>query len=435
MLQRPAGLVPLKTLEPCVSATQARNASQLRSQSTTSMHLVAERTRRLAGVHRLLSKQTQPILSAEVHPKAETFVVKKAETKQNTFMSSIGAKVIDLFCGAGGLTYGLEKAGLDVIEGVDIDPACKYAYESNTKSKYVLKNAREYTAKEVNAAWDGADHKVLVGCAPCQPFSTYTQGERGTYKTKWVLLNKFADLVEQTKPAIVSMENVTPLATKDAFRRFVGRLRRCGYTVSHSIVDCRLYGAPQMRRRLVLLASLKGPIDLIDPTHPEEKDWVTVKEAIGTLDDLEAGTTSSEDPIHRASRLSPLNLKRIRASKPGGTWRDWPKDLVAQCHLRDSGKTYPGVYGRMEWDKPAPTITGQCFGFGNGRFGHPEQDRALSLREAAILQTFPPDYDFVEAETGPAMKTVGRMIGNAVPPLLGEVIGKSIKAHIEANSG
>ena len=346
-------------------------------------------------------------------------------------MISSGDKVVDLFCGAGGLTYGLEKSGFHVVEGVDIDPSCRFAYEANTQAKYVLKNAREYTPEQLNAAWDEAEHKILVGCAPCQPFSTYTQGERGSYKTKWVLLNKFSELVEQTKPDIVSMENVTPLANKDAFKRFVGRLRRSGYWVSHSIVDCRLYGAPQMRRRLVLLASSKGPIKLIDPTHPQEEDWATVKDAIGDLVDLKAGETSEKDSIHRASRLSQLNLKRIRASKPGGTWRDWPKELVAACHLRASGKTYPGVYGRMEWDKPSPTITGQCFGYGNGRFGHPEQDRALSLREAAILQTFPPEYSFVEPGTEPAMKTVGRMIGNAVPPLLGEIIGKSIKLHLE----
>ena len=333
------------------------------------------------------------------------------------------------------MTYGLEKAGLNVVEGVDIDPACKFAYENNTHATYVLKNAIEYSAEELEEAWDDAGHRVLVGCAPCQPFSTYTQGERGSYKVKWILLNKFAELVEETKPDIVSMENVTPLATKDAFKRFVGRLRRCGYTVSHSIVDCRHYGAPQMRRRLVLLASLKGPIKLIEPTHPEEKDWVTVKAAIGPLEALTAGAKSKTDPIHRTSRLSPLNQERIQASKPGGTWRDWPRELVAACHSRESGKTYPGVYGRMEWDKPAPTITGQCFGFGNGRFGHPEQDRALSLREAAILQTFPPDYDFVQEGDEPSMKTVGRMIGNAVPPLLGEVIGKSINRHIKAHGG
>ena len=137
------------------------------------------------------------------------------------------------------------------------------------------------------------------------------------------------------------------------------------------------------------------------------------------------------DRLHQCSKLSPLNLERIRASKPGGTWRDWSKDLVAQCHTQKSGKTYPGVYGRMEWDQPSSTITTQCFGFGNGRFGHPEQDRAISLREAALLQTFPADYEFVAPNHPIAISHVGKLIGNAVPVKLGQVIAQSILQHIQ----
>ncbi|KCZ51227.1 DNA cytosine methyltransferase [Hyphomonas pacifica] len=347
-------------------------------------------------------------------------------------METRSAKVVDLFCGAGGLTYGLELAGLHVVEGVDIDPACQYPYEANTHARYVQKNARDYQADELRRAWGDAEYRVLVGCAPCQPFSTYTQGPRATYKTKWVLLNKFADLVVETEPDIVSMENVTPLERTPTFRKFVRRLRQNGYHVSHSILDCRQYGAPQMRRRLVLLASRLGPISVIDPTHPAPEDWTTVKDAISALPPIDAGAVDASDPLHKSSRLSEINLRRIRASNPGGTWKDWPEDLVAKCHRKETGKTYPGVYGRMEWEKPSPTITGQSFGFGNGRFGHPEQDRALSLREAAILQTFPTNYLFVQPNETPSMKTVGRMIGNAVPPILGKTIGLSVAQHLAA---
>ena len=122
--------------------------------------------------------------------------------------------------------------------------------------------------------------------------------------------------------------------------------------------------------------------------------------------------------------LSELNLRRIRASKPGGTWRDWSAELQAACHQRESGETYPSVYGRMEWGKVAPTITTQCFGYGNGRFGHPDQNRAISLREAAMLQTFPEDYRFVSDGSPVRFNALGRLIGNAVPVLLGEIIGK-----------
>jgi DNA (cytosine-5)-methyltransferase 1 len=149
------------------------------------------------------------------------------------------------------------------------------------------------------------------------------------------------------------------------------------------------------------------------------------------LSPLAAGEVCPDDPLHRASELSPLNLRRIRHSRPGGTWREWPRELVAECHKVNSGKTYPSVYGRMEWDKPAPTITTQFFGFGNGRFGHPEQDRAISLREGALLQSFPKTYQFVKPGGEYCFKTIGRLIGNAVPVRLGEVVGRTIRRHLE----
>ncbi len=134
--------------------------------------------------------------------------------------------------------------------------------------------------------------------------------------------------------------------------------------------------------------------------------------------------------MHTSAGLTSINLARIKASKPGGSWRDWPKRLIADCHKSASGQTYPSVYGRMEWDKPAPTITTQCYGYGNGRFGHPEQDRAISLREAAILQSFPRSYKFIPANEPVNFKSTGRLIGNAVPVDLGRAIAKSINLHI-----
>ena len=345
-------------------------------------------------------------------------------------------KVIDLFCGAGGLTYGLEQAGLSVVEGVDLDERCRYPYEANTEARFVAKDVRHYGAEELRSAWDGADVRILVGCAPCQRFSTYARGcaAPSEYRSRWDLIDRFVTLVEETIPDIVSMENVPPLARTRVFRSFVDRLKAVGYNVDSEVADCRTYGAPQTRRRLVLLASRLGSIKLVPPSHADFSTWKDVQSAIGHLPRLRAGETHPDDPLHRSSRLSTLNHKRIQASKPGGTWRDWPDFLVSPCHRRGSGKTYPSVYGRMEWNQPGPTVTGQCFGYGNGRFGHPEQDRALSLREAALLQTFPQGFDFF-APNGPfpGMDAVGRMIGNAVPPLLGHVIGDSIAQHAEAH--
>ena len=160
---------------------------------------------------------------------------------------------------------------------------------------------------------------------------------------------------------------------------------------------------------------------------------MTVRDAIQGLDGIEAGGASDSDPMHKSSKLSQMNLDRIRNSTPGGTWRDWDDSLRAACHSRESGRTYPSVYGRMEWDRPAPTITTQFHGFGNGRFGHPAQDRAISLREGALLQTFPKDYSFVPDGDPVCIASVARLIGNAVPVSLGEGIGRSIVAHLQAS--
>jgi DNA (cytosine-5)-methyltransferase 1 len=217
------------------------------------------------------------------------------------------------------------------------------------------------------------------------------------------------------------------LSGQAVWDEFVEALKGKKYQVSWTEVDCTDYGIPQSRKRLVLLASRLGPITLIPATSPRP---VTVREAIGGLPEIRAGEKSSSDPLHVAATLAPINLERIEASVPGGTWRDWPEELRAPCHRRESGKTYPSVYGRMVWDKPSPTMTTQCYGFGNGRFGHPTQNRAISLREAAILQSFPADYSFLAEGANVSFSGLGTLIGNAVPPKLGEAIGKSIVAHL-----
>jgi DNA (cytosine-5)-methyltransferase 1 len=156
----------------------------------------------------------------------------------------------------------------------------------------------------------------------------------------------------------------------------------------------------------------------------------TVRKAIFGLKPLQAGESDPDDSLHAACRLSKLNLRRIRASRPGGTWRDWNPNLVAKCHKKHSGETYPGVYGRMEWDAPAPTITTQSFGYGNGRFGHPEQDRAITLREAAMLQTFPASYRFLPVRGKVRYSVLGSLIGNAVLVRIGETVAQSLFNHL-----
>lgn len=334
---------------------------------------------------------------------------------------------VDLFCGAGGLTHGLISEGVRVVAGIDVDEACRHPFEANNAARFINEDVGRLAPKHLNELFGDAEIRVLAGCAPCQPFSTYAQRYDVVGSPRWGLLYQFGRLIKATRPDLVTMENVPSVAKHTVFDDFVETLQKSGYHVHQAVVDCSLYGLPQNRRRMVLLASRLGPIELLAPTHSRPK---TVREAIGILAPIAHGEAHPKDVLHAASKLSDLNLQRIRASRPGGTWRDWPKHLIADCHRRETGRTYPGVYGRMVWDEPAPTLTTQFFGFGNGRFGHPEQDRAISLREGAILQGFPKSYSFIPDGAPVHFKALGRMIGNAVPVTLGEVIGRSITAHL-----
>ncbi len=335
---------------------------------------------------------------------------------------------IDLFCGVGGLTCGLKNAGINVRLGIDIDPSCRFPYTANNKAKFLLKNIEEVEAKDLQHAFKGNSLKMMAGCAPCQTFSRYNQKADSSDKRWWLLMH-FSRLIKEMKPELVTMENVPGLVQQSIFNTFVGDLETEGYEVSFQIVNCAEYGVPQRRQRLVLLASKLGPIRFLDSDEVGEQ-VKTVFDAIGKLPPLHAGEIHKEDTLHQCAMLSEINLRRIKASHPGGTWKDWDEDLVVDCHKKKSGETYPSVYGRMVWDEPSPTITTQFYGYGNGRFGHPEQDRAISLREGAILQSFPPNYLFVPPGEKINKTAVGKLIGNAVPVKIGEIIGKSILRHV-----
>lgn len=338
--------------------------------------------------------------------------------------------VVDVFCGVGGLTHGFVKEGFRVAAGLDSDAACRYPYEHNNGATFIHKRIEDVRPEQILNFYPAEHTKILVGCAPCQPFSTYTRNRpKGD---KWKLLSAFADLIDGVAPDVVSMENVPQLVKFDGgsiFKEFVRRLK-ANYWVTWDLIYCPDYGIPQKRTRLVLFASRFGDIEISPKTHAPEH-YRTVADAIGDLPAIRAGGVCAKDPLHRASGMSELNLRRIKSSRAGGTWLDWDQELVAACHKKETGKTYRGVYGRMNWDEPSPTITTQFHGFGNGRFGHPEQDRALSVREAALLQTFPHNYEFVEPDTPYYMAVLGRQIGNAVPVDLGRVIARSIKRHLE----
>lgn len=333
---------------------------------------------------------------------------------------------IDLFCGAGGLTYGLQKAGVSVVAGIDLDPACEFPFTSNNGAPFIEADVRELSASDLSKLYPSGAIRLLAGCAPCRPFSPFRRGaEDNSTDDEWGLLDQFGRLVGELRPDLVTMENVPDLGSKRPFRDFVETLRGIGYHVDSRSVYCPPLGIPQHRRRLVLIASMLGPVKVPTGSVPPEK-YRTVMDTIASLPKLAAGEADPQDRLHRARGVNDTNLRRLRASRPGGSWRDWPKELRAPCHQRKTGATYQSVYARMAWNEPSPTITTQSYNFGTGRFGHPDQDRSITLREAALLQTFPRRYRFVKPREPVTMARIGRLIGNAVPPRLGFFVGKEL---------
>ncbi len=335
-------------------------------------------------------------------------------------------QAVDLFCGVGGLTHGLLRAGIKVTTGVDLDSTCRFPYEANNSASFIEKDVKNLSGDAVRKMFSSKGLTLLAGCAPCQPFSTYSRsGRKSRGNEDWALVGSFGRLIREVQPDLVTMENVPQVEQHSVFDQFLEDLS--GYYVSWSVVECSAIGVPQTRKRLVLFASKLGSegLSITDSSYRT----VTVRDVISHLPRVAAGQADKHDPLHVAPRLSDLNLKRIQASRPGGSWRDWPRSLRAACHRRASGDTYPSVYGRMEWDQPGPTMTTQCFGYGNGRFGHPQQDRAVTLREAAMLQTFPINYKFLKSGERPKFNLLGRLIGNAVPVRLGEVIAETLQNH------
>lgn len=343
---------------------------------------------------------------------------------------------IDLFCGAGGLTSGLRKADINIVAGVDIDTNCKYSYEwNNSEARFIGESVTSISGDSLSKLFARDSVRLLAGCAPCQPFSKLTNGSE-SHKA-WNMLDQFGRLIRELRPELVTMENVPELAErgKDVLDNFLAILSELNYQIDHAVVKCEDYGVPQQRRRFVLLASTLGPIKIPAGKYKGKKP-PTVFDAIGDLPVIDTGESHPDDPLHCAAKLSPLNLRRIKATPVnGGTWRDWPEELRLECHKKDTGKSFGSVYGRMWWDQPAPTMTTLCTGLGNGRFGHPVQDRPISLREAALIQSFPKGYRFTQPGEKLNRSAVSRMIGNAVPPKLALALGKALVAHVKSIKG
>lgn len=355
-------------------------------------------------------------------------VSRAVEDRLIDIATSSAVSAVDLFCGAGGLTHGLLQSGIKVEAGIDIDGQAEHAFvKNNPRVKFLKWDVSRKYSPSISKLFDKDKHRLLAGCAPCQPFSKLTQAIEK--HQCWDLLDNFGRYVKGIRPEFVTMENVPELADRgrEVFDRFLSLLGRLGYHVDWEVVKCERYGVPQARRRLVLLASLLGDISIPAGSYRYPSQWKTVRDTISHLPPLDVGEECPDDPLHAASQLSPLNLRRIRATPHnGGTRQDWPDELVLDCHRKKSGERYYSIYGRMWWDKPAPTMTTLCTGIGNGRFGHPEQDRSITLREAALFQSFPRSYEFWPTDQRVNRKAVSRMIGNAVPPQLAKALGRAI---------
>lgn len=341
-------------------------------------------------------------------------------------MRDVQVSAIDLFCGAGGLSCGLNQAGVNVLAGIDIDPSCKWPFEHNIGADFIEKSVSEVEGDELMAIWRRQPGlRLLAGCAPCQPFSSQRRGADTSSEKNWNLLGEFGRLVSETLPEFITMENVVPLKSSPVFHRFVGTLAAAGYHVDFKVLKGTQCGLPQTRRRLVLVASRLGRVT-VPSRSVAPGEVATVRQTIEGLPPLRAGESDPNDPMHAARALTEINLARKAASRPGGTWRDWPEELRAPCHRRATGRSFQSFYGVMEWDEPSPTITTEFFNYGSGRFGHPDQPRTLTPREAAMLQGFPRSYEFLAPGCQMRFTTVGKLIGNAVPPPFGRVVGEAL---------
>lgn len=340
-------------------------------------------------------------------------------------------KAVDFFCSGGGMSSGMQKAGINILAGIDFDSSCKETYEANIKgAEFIHADVFDLKVEELQELLSlkkNDNNLLLIGCSPCQFWSIIRSSKEKSSKSK-DLLKEFRRFVEYFNPGYVVVENVPGILRhkhESGLGEFIDDLEANGYKVHFDIHEVSDYGVPQHRRRFTLIANRVSDVKL-EPIKKEGKK-LTVRDVLGVehgFPKVEAGHRDKTPFIHTVAGLKEINVQRLeQTEKNGGTRLSYfNSDLAINCHKHDN-LNFKDSYGRMFWDRPSPTITTKFFSISNGRFAHPDENRAISLREGATLQSFPKDYIF--KSTRSVAKTA-RMIGNAVPPKYAEAIGKAI---------
>lgn len=349
-------------------------------------------------------------------------------------------KIVDLFSGCGGSALGFRNQGFQISVAVDIDRAASESFKVNFPEAFVFtEDISKLSGKKIMNAGkiNNGNEVVLIACPPCQGFSSARRKSERKADPRNKLIYEFLRVVKEIRPIAFVMENVPGLAKgigKQFFDDILDELHNLGYQTEHEIVNAADYGIPQRRKRLLLLGINKkyGTINFPKKTNSQKstelEPWVSVRSAISDLPKISAGEKSISDQMHTSAHLSEKNLKRIMSTpRNGGSRNSWPEELILECHKNSNG--YKDVYGRMKWDEPSPTITGGCAMLSKGRYGHPEQNRAISLREAARLQTFPDSFIFMGN-----FGNIAKQIGNAVPTLLAERAAKEITKALKSQT-
>ena len=336
---------------------------------------------------------------------------------------------VDLFCGGGGLTQGLKQAGFKVSAGVELDPVAAATYRANhPTTKLFAEDIRSISGKDLLASSPVGRIDLIAACPPCQGFSSLTfKYKRNDARNE--LIFEFVRLVKEVRPSAIMMENVPGLANgrgKAFFDQAVEEFRKLGYCLDYKVCDVADYGVPQHRHRLVLLGALNQEICVADAVCGDNgilRPRQTVRDTIEKLPEPSVfnSRTVTGGPLNTnwniVRNISPLNMERLKALPSESDRRALPENLRPACH-KEKNKGFINVYGRMRWDVPSPTITGGCTTLSKGRFGHPEENRTISVLEAALLQTFPETYIFPT----PSIDATCKIIGNALPPKFAEIM-------------